>query len=203
MSDHSFTEGVRLGGLTTNKEVRILLCYLVDNVNGSVRRQDLEEVLLSEGIANYFLLAECLTQLSEQDLLQEDEQGFLHITSSGKTVARTLHGDLPRSIRNAAVHGIIRAQHYAAKEAAHACEIITQNDGYRVQGSIGDTMGSFFELALYMPDKRTASAVREKFVEKGDEIYKLVLAALTNHRELAEEALQDLLSAEPPEQLPK
>ncbi len=198
MANHTYTEGVRPGGLTTNKEIRILLCYLIDNTGGAMKKKELEEILLEEGLANYFLLAESLTQLAEQELLREDEHGFLHITPAGQTVARTLSGDLPKSICEAAVRGVIRAQQYAAKEAANICNIIQQPDGYHVEGHIGDSSGTFFRLELYMPDKLTAAGVRSQFIEKGDEIYKLVLAALTNHPKLVEEALNELSSPEDP-----
>ncbi len=192
MAEHTFSEGVRPGGLTTNKETRILLCYLVHGANGKVCKEDLQEVLLGEEMVNYFLLMECLSQLEEQNLVMTDEAGFLHITEAGKTVATTLVDDLPRSICTAAVRGIIRAQQYAAKEAAHSCDIVREKDGYCVKGHITDATGTFFKLELYMPDERSAKAVRQQFVEKGDEVYKLVLAAFTGQNELAEKALQSL-----------
>ncbi len=194
MAEHSFTEGVRPGGLTTGKEIRILLCYLIDNAGGQVLRESLEEVLIGEELANYFVMAESLAQLEEQNLICEAEGAFT-LTETGRTVARTLAGDLPRTVRDAAVRGVIRAQQYTAKKAAHGCEVTQQADGRRVRCQIGDEAGLLFLMELYMPDKLTAEAVREEFIEHGDKIYELMLAALTGNRDMAEKALDEMEKA--------
>ncbi len=188
MGSQLFTEGVKPGGLTTGTEIRILLCYLMDSVGAPVRREELEEVLLGEELANYFAMADSLSQLIEQGLVAESDAGYT-VTESGKTVARTLADDLPRTIRDTAVRGVIRAQQYAARAAVHKSEVVSGPGGRAVHCAIEDDAGPLFRMELYMPDELTAAAVREQFIEKGDEVYKLVLAALTDNRSLAEKAL--------------
>lgn len=196
MASGSFTEGVRPGGLTTGKEIRILLCYLVDKAGGVLRRVDLEEVLAEAELANYFVLAESLGQLSQQGLLQEQD-GLLQITEEGRTVARNLAEDLPRTVREAAVRGVISAQQYAARAAAYGCEILHEEKGRAVRCRIGDEAGQLFSLTLYMPDDLTAQAVKDRFVQQGEEVYQLLLAALTQNRPLALQALNSLVPAAP------
>lgn len=186
-----FTEGVKPGGLTTGTQIRILLCYLMDSVGAPVRREELEEVLLGEELANYFAMAESLGQLLEQGLITEGDSGYT-VADAGKTVARTLSDEVPRTVRDAAVRGVIRAQQYAAKMAVHKSEVVQGPHGRSVKCAIGDEAGPLFRMELYMPDELTAEAVRGQFVEKGDEVYKLVLAALTDNRQLAEKALLKL-----------
>lgn len=191
MADQLFTEGVRPGGLTSGTEIRILLCYLLDSVNAPVSREEIESVLLGEELVNYFVMAESLSQLKEAGLVIEDEQGF-SITDAGKTVGRTLSSEVPRTIRDVAVRGVIQAQQYKAKAAAHKSKIQKQGAGNLVQCSIEDEGGTLFSMDLYMPDELSAQTVKEKFIENGDEVYKLVLAALTDNRSLAERALLKL-----------
>lgn len=187
----AFTEGVKPGGLTTGTQIRILLCYLMDSVGAPVRREELEEVLLGEELANYFAMAESMAQLIEQGLVTEGDEGYT-VTDAGKTVARTLSDEVPRTVRDAAVRGVIRAQQYAAKAAVHKSEIVQGPGGRAVHCAIGDEAGPLFRMELYMPDELTAETVKEQFIEKGDEVYKLVLAALTDNRQLAEKALLKL-----------
>lgn len=191
MSANNFNEGVKLGGLTTTAEIRILLCYIMDSLDMPVSRAQLEEVLLGEELVNYFAMAESLTQLILQKLLVENS-GMLCITEQGRTVARNLAQDVPRTVRDTAVRGVIRAQQYAAKAAAHKSEVIKTGTGRNVVCSIGDDIGPLFKLELYMPDDLTAKAVQKKFIENGDFVYKLVLAALTENRTMMEHTLQEL-----------
>lgn len=193
MSANRFSEGVRPGGLTTGTEMRILLCYIIDNARQPVRREQIEAVLLNAELANYFLLADSLGHLVEQGLATEEKNGY-RITAAGQEVARTLAREVPRTVRDAAVRGVIRAQEYAAKEAVHRCEICAHEGkaGRNVHCSIEDKTGTLFRMELYMPDELSATAVKEQFTKGGDAVFKLVLAALTENRQLAQAALDEL-----------
>lgn len=191
MPDIFFNEGVKPGGLTSNTEIRILLCYILDAVEHPIERQQLEQVLLGEELVNYFAMAESLAQLEQQGLIVT-EDGKYRITDIGRTVGRTLAHDVPRSVRDAAVRGVIRAQQYAAKQAAFQSEVAAIDKGFVVNCAINEETGSLFNMALYMPDKLSADAVRVIFTEKGDEVYKLVLAALTGDTRLAKTSLVSL-----------
>lgn len=191
MSDQSFTEGVKPGGITTGTHTRILLCYLLDSIDAPVRHEQLEEVLLGEELTNYFVMTESLSQLAKQGLIAESDVGYT-VTDSGKTVARTLAEDVPRTVRDTAVRGVIRAQQFAAKADVHKSEVVKEEHGRIVQCSIGDETGPLFKMELYMPDDLSADSVRNQFIENGDEVYKLVLAALTDNRAMAERALLHL-----------
>lgn len=190
MDNGTFSEGVRPGGLTSSTEIRILLCYLLDHVGTPVSREQIEESLLGESLVNYFAMADSLAQLCSQGLLRCEDSMYT-VTDEGRTVGRTLAANVPRTIRDAAVRGVIRAQQYAAKAAAHRSEVVKSVDGKsrHVRCSIGDDTGSLLLLELYMPDELSAEAVRDKFIQSGDEVYKLVLASLTGNRELAQKAL--------------
>lgn len=192
MPDSAFSEGVRPGGLTTNTEIRILLCYLLDSIDAPVSRSQIEEALLGEELVNYFAMAECLAQLEEQGLIHRHKNGYV-ITDAGRTVGRTLARDVPKTVRDVATRGVIRAQQYAAKKATHQSNILRSDDGkLTVSCSIGDDSGELFHMDIYMPDTLSAEAVREQFIESGNEVYKLVLAAVTKNATLAKQALAAL-----------
>lgn len=202
MASNAFTEGVKPGGLTTNTEIRILLCYLLDSVAVPISREQLEQVLLGEELVNYFAMADSLSQLVQQGLILFDGS-FYSISDAGRTVAQTLGKDVPRTVRDAAVRGVIRAQQYAAKQAAHHSEVLPPKDGAQgrtVTGAIGDETGPLFRMELYMPDTLTAEAVRQTFIQQGDNLYKLMLAALTGDIHLANTAMEALFTPESTEE---
>lgn len=191
MASQLFTEGVKPGGLTSGTEIRILLCYILGNVNKPVTRQQLEKVLLGEELANYFAMADSIAQLLEQGLVTGDDTGYI-VTKQGREVALTLADEVPRTIKETAVRGVIRAQEYDAKVASNKSEIINNETGRLVRCSIGDDTGKLFQMELYMPDELSASMAKDCFIDKGDQVYKLVLASLTGNKSLAKEALAEL-----------
>ena len=68
----AFTAGVKMGGLTNDTEIRILLCYLIKSV-GPVTREAMEAALLQEELVNYFEFVGALNDLVAQGLAIEGE----------------------------------------------------------------------------------------------------------------------------------
>ncbi len=191
MAFEHFNEGVRPGGLTASTEIRILLCYILDMAPAPVSRRQLEGVLLGEELVNYFAMAESLQQLAAQNLVVE-KRGTYTLTEQGRAVAQTLARSVPLTVRETALRGVILAQQYAAKKAVHQAEVEKAENRRSVKCRIGDEAGPLFELSLYMPDDLSAAAARELFIDHGDAVYKLVLAALTENQAAAKKALEAL-----------
>ena len=63
----AFTAGVRPGGLTTSTEIRLLLCYLVQNT-GAVSQRQLETALMDTQLVNYFEIGSGLDDIRRQGL---------------------------------------------------------------------------------------------------------------------------------------
>ena len=63
MSTGVFTAGIDNGGLTTDYEIRILICWLIDKVNMPVTASQLSGALLGEGMVNYFEVTCAVGQL--------------------------------------------------------------------------------------------------------------------------------------------
>ena len=96
------------------------------------------------------------------------------------------------SVPGAAVRATLAAQQFARKEAQHHAQITpaASGTGYNVQCSIRDMESDVFSFSLYVPDKLTAKLARAQFIENGDGIYKLMLAALTSNDALVAELLK-------------
>ena len=52
MSKNTFVEGISLGGLTDKQEIKILICFLLEKLNRSVRKNDIISILQKYGLAN-------------------------------------------------------------------------------------------------------------------------------------------------------
>ena len=191
MAGNAFAAGVKPGGLTTSTEIRILLCYLIQHAGTPLSQGELETALLGEELVNYFELASNLSDLLEQGFVRE-ENGRYTILPAGADIAEALADDVPRSVRDAAVRATLAAQQFARKEAQHHAQITpaASGTGYNVQCSIRDMESDVFSFSLYVPDKLTAKLARAQFIENGDGIYKLMLAALTSNDALVAELLK-------------
>ncbi len=173
----AFTAGVKPGGLTSDTEIRILLCYLVKTA-APLTRDAMQGALLQEQLVNYFEFVNALDELQEQQLIESTENGFV-ITEKGSVVADTLSDDLPRSVRESAVRAVIRIQSWVHKAAQNKARVEHDGDEYRVICTIEDMGRDSFQVQLSMPDQLTAEMVKNRFIAKGSEVYSQLLNLLT------------------------
>lgn len=174
----AFTAGVKMGGLTNDTEIRILLCYLIKSV-GPVTREAMEAALLQEELVNYFEFVGALNDLVAQGLAIEGANGYT-ITEKGTTVAQTLSEDLPRSVRESAILAVIRLQSWSHRAAQNHATVEHDAGGYRVVCIIQDEgQPESFRLELAMPDSLTAEEVKNRFIARGSQIYMSLLEGLT------------------------
>ncbi len=174
----AYTAGVRPGGLTSITEIRLLLCYLVQNA-GPVTQPQLEDALVGEQLVNYFEIGACLADIRQQGLVQCAD-GAYTITDKGRSVARELAYDLPLTVRERAAAAVAKAQLWSRKAAEYDAVITERADGHcSVRCTIRRLREDMFCLELGMPDRLTAELVKKQFILKGNEVYELLLNKLT------------------------
>ena len=153
----AFTAGVRPGGLTDDTQIRMLLCYLV-KVAGPVKRETMQGALLQEQLVNYFEFADALVEVEKQKLVTIDAEGRYTITQKGSTVADTLAYDLPRTVRESAIHAVMQIRSWSHRAASNRATVQEKDGKYSVVCTIGDMGSDVFRMELAMPDKLTAPA---------------------------------------------
>ena len=177
-ANDAFTAGVRPGGLTSSTEIRLLLCYLVNNA-GPIARQEIENALMEEALVNYFEIGSCLDDITRQQLVTVQDNVY-SITDKGRKVAQELAYDLPRSVRERAVAAVLRCQTWARKEAKYSASITEKPDGHcSVRCTVKGLDEALFCLDLGTPDRLSAELVKKQFILKGNEIYQLLVNKLT------------------------
>ncbi|MFI3169073.1 MAG: DUF4364 family protein [Faecalibacterium sp.] len=178
MANNAFTAGVKPGGLTSNTEIRLLLCYLIQNVAG-LTLAEIETALVEEELVNFFEVASAMDDILQQELAHKDAEAY-YITEKGAKVAAALAYDLPRSVREAAIAAAIRKQTWNKKSAEYHAEIKELPDGqFLVTCTITSISTEAFCLTLTMPDSLTAQHIHDQFILQGSEIYALLLNKLT------------------------
>lgn len=192
MANDAFTAGVKPGGLISVSEIRILLCYLIQNAPSPLSRAEIEQALLGEALVNYFELSNALATLSKDGLVEFDDDARYVLTQNGAVVADALMDDVPLTVRETALRASIQAQRFARKQAQHPVTINSYKNGYLLKGGIDDAGDTLLSLSLYLPSLASAELVKKNFIEHGSNIYLLVLAGVTGNKELLRRALSQL-----------
>lgn len=177
MEYDSFSEGVELGGLRTRNEIKILIGFLLSRLDTPLTREQLDEVICGEELANYFEMSQALGELADNGNLIIKDNG-LFITEKGKNNSETLEHDIPFTVREKALNAAVRLQTRLRRERENRIQIDRLEKGCNVTVSVVDSDDEIMSVKLFVGDYEQALAVKEKFLEDPVRIYSNIVALL-------------------------
>lgn len=177
----AMAEGVAPGGLRSKTDIKLLVLYMLEQVETSVPVRIVSDVITAQELANYFEAMDAISELQQNGTLERtsvDGQEALTITEKGLNAVGAVEDDLPRSVRETAVE---TTRHFL-KLDRHAREndvVITPfGDGYNVCFSLttGDTR--LMELNMYVVSRDQAEVLKNNYLEDPTHLYSSILTAL-------------------------
>lgn len=192
MDFDAFTAGVEPGGLRTKNEIRILICYLLSSVDAPLSKTDIVSIIQDNGLANYFEVANALSELTEHgNVITSGENNEL-CTASGKArmIAKQLDTALPPVVRDKAVAAAIHLLAKTKRERENRVEIEKEERGYRVSCHISGGDTDLMNFTLYVPDMYQAQMVKTQFHNSPETVYRMLLALVTGNDDMATEILK-------------
>ena len=180
--EETFTAGIRPGGLTEGREIRILICHILAELGEPLSFDELTEAILADGTANYFEFADALAELKDTGcvvpLKTDAGINVYTITEKGRAAAMTLSGNLPLSIKEKSAEGAKNIIQRRRIEKENLVSISKTEDGYMIHVRVTDIGTDLMELSLFMPNIEQALAVKEKFLSDPAGAYMGVLSTL-------------------------
>jgi hypothetical protein len=182
MSYEAIDAGIEPGGLRDNNEVKILICYLLNNSGKPLTFDNLNEILQNDGLVNYFEFGKCLSELLQGALLEKQTHGgadYYTVTELGKRTAATFERRLPLSVREKAVKAAVRLLERKRLEAENKVTITPVTGGFTVECRVLDGADELLAVRLLVPEMAQAKAVEAQFMKNPELIYKGALALMT------------------------
>ena len=182
MNQGVFTEGIDHGGLTTDYEIRILICWLLHKMKMPVTSSQLSSALLGESLVNYFevtcALGELLSSGHLTEVKADGQQGYVSVTELGRKTAETFYKSIPRTVREKALDALSQCvlQERFAKE--NRAEIVETNDGFRLELSLNDVGNDLMSVSLYAPTREVCEMMKKNFISDPTVLYRAVLSVL-------------------------
>ena len=177
---NSFDYGVEEGGLRDTAQVKVLICYLLQTVGGTLPRHLLDQSLQSDGLCSFWTISESLSGLLEKGMIEQKElDGTVSytVTAQGESCAAELETAIPLAVRERAVKRAVALLAKAKAATQTRVEIQKGKDGYVVSFAIPDGDRELFTLRLGVADSLQAHMMKEKFLEDPVKIYREILRA--------------------------
>ena len=170
------------GGLVTKENIKLLICYIINNMEKPLNRNDFCDEMHAEGIANYFELAEAFTDLTRKELIVEVSNGLFSLTPIGKSTIRELKENIPVHIRErayiATVKMLRRKKH---QEETKVTVEETENGEYILTCSILEGEKELLSVKFNCPTFEMAQNAKNIFWDSPEKIY-LGVAELLTHK---------------------
>lgn len=179
MKNNAFTGGVEPGGLWTQNDVRILLCYILASVGQPLSGEDLLKIVQKKALANYFEASDALSALEALQNVIRDGNGLYRVTDKGREIADSLDATLPLSVRDKALEAALTLLADARARRENRVEIRETEKGFQVICHISGGDVELMSISLYAPDRAQAQLIERRFLQDPAGIYKLLLSSLT------------------------
>lgn len=175
----AFTAGVEPGGLTSTQEIRILLCYMLDTVGKAIDREDVTNILIAGGMANYFDIEDAIEELiRQQHLIEVDKQ--IATTVTGAQIGQSLSVRVPYTLRQRSVEAALKLLKRLEVERNNKVDIQKlEEGGCTVTCTVQDQGRDLLSVTLRVADHRQAEQIKERFLADPALLFRANLAVLT------------------------
>lgn len=193
MNFDAFTAGVEPGGLRSQSDIRLLICYMLASVREPLAKEDIVMVLQDNGLANYFEAASALADVLSKHNADPSPDNPEHCIANENTfeISRQLDTTLPPSVRERAVTGTLSLLAKGKRERENKVEIEKCTDGYNVTCHISGGNRDMMKITLLVPDQYQARAVKKNFHRNPELIYQVMLCLMTGDREYLDTLLKE------------
>ena len=179
-----FSAGVRPGGLLNGTQIRILVCYILANLEDPFPRQEMQAIFHAQGYANYFSLSQVIQELQKSgSICRADGEDNYTITEAGREAARELASALPRSVREGALAAARdRKNQLHSLRQGNTAEIQEADGGFTVTCTVREKNRPLMQVSLWLPLLSQAERVRSVFLRDPSKIYGGVIAYLSGEK---------------------
>jgi hypothetical protein len=178
------------GEFTDSNEIKILIMYALKALEHPVLFSDLGDVVLCNGVVNYFEYSHNLYELlitGHVDRIKQDKTELYKLTRFGAKALEELWPRLPSSVREKTLKAAVAVLTRHRRESEARCSIGQKGKNWYLTLSILEKEDPLMELKILVPNKLQAELICKRFQENPAQVYSQILFAA--------------LGVEPPEKL--
>ena len=182
MQSNAFTGGIRPGGLTNDFEVKILICYLLNNVKTVMTKSQLLEVISESNFVNYFELMEALSELKASGniifLNSSNGDEILKLSEIGVKTSETFSDTLPITVKEKSLELAQRHIQYEKRKEEIDVSYDKVHDGYQLKLKFKDIGTDLLNLSIFIPTEKQCKEIKEQIYRDPTLVYRGILSVL-------------------------
>ena len=181
MENDAMSAGVLNGGLFNTTEIRILICYILNAIKEPVPAAMLANILHFEGIANGFEVSDAMSALTKNGQIApvDSDETYYEITESGRQIADELDSTLSLTVRKRAYIATLKMLAKIKNARGTRFCLSNENGHSYLTCSAVDGKVTLIEIKMLIPDEKSGTYIREKFLENPSEIFSDIIEKLS------------------------
>lgn len=185
MKADAFKAGVKPGGLLNSTQIKVLICYILSEVEKPIQMQKLQEIFHYDGLANYFELSQAISELKKTGNVVECTDESLPsytVTEAGREVSVQLSDTLPRTVREKAIESATKLMVRTRRQKSNLVTINECDGGYRVVCTVTEAERELMSVSVVVPKISEAEQIKLNFLDDPSKVYSGMLELLTNEK---------------------
>ncbi|MBQ8600522.1 MAG: DUF4364 family protein [Clostridia bacterium] len=167
-----------LGGLHEIPDVKALILYLLKEANCVLKDSQLTDVLMADGLVEYFDYAQAAEQLlmdGMMDIASLEEMSSYRITKKGLEVELEYERRLPHNVKSTTLAALKANLRQKQEDDQIFTEIEPSESGFSVTCTIREGGETMLSYQLLVPDRKDAYYVAERFKENSAGYYQKIM----------------------------
>jgi hypothetical protein len=170
--------------LKEKNDIKIFILYLMRSVGYPLDFSNINDIVVQDGIVNYFDFAECFAELIDSGNISETsvdgKEAIYSITEQGKNVADSLQSDLLMMIRERSLKSAMRYLSFKKRGSFIKCQSAELPDGtYSLCCRIVEEKEEIMNITLKVDNKNQLDRMIHNFEERPEAVYKGLMTVLT------------------------
>ncbi len=178
MQFDAITAGVRVGGLNNKFQIKVMICFVANQLSCPIPVQRFTEIIHFEGIANYFEVSSAIVQLEGSEFIAftEDngDKAFV-ITQKGAEMLKEFPNILPLTIEEDSVKVTEKMIARRRNERENKVKVEKLDKGCIVSCSVMEGEREQLTVRLFVPDEDCAAKVIDIFMDDPTRVFVNVL----------------------------
>ena len=173
------------GGIRSTEKIRIIICYILKNIDTPLSRDYIQSALYDNGIANYFEISQAIDNLIDVGAVDCNDN-ILTLNDKGRQIARDLKDELSLYIKNKAIRAVQLTLIYERRKKENEISIskIDENK-YRLDITLLSGMDDsenkdiLMNVSVYVSDSLQAETMKRTFLNNPVRLYQKIIEGLT------------------------
>lgn len=169
--------------LSDKKDIKIFILYLMKNIGYPLDFVSISDIVIQDGIVEFFDFADCFTELIDTGSIESDKsmgEAQYSVSEQGLTIAEELESSLLSTIREKSLTSALR--HLSFKKRGAALKTMTEeleNGKYKVRCTIKENGENILDVSVIVDSDRQVEKIINNFNERPEVAFRGVLALLS------------------------